>query len=120
MDEVYGSYLTNPARKLLGVVAEERLRGVIGIEDTESGSAIVCHIAVAPDRRLQGLGRSMLEGLCTQLGLTVLIAETDSDAVDFYRHCGFEVERLDARLNSMERFRCTLRKAGRVSDLDRA
>lgn len=41
------------------------------------------------------------------LALHHLDAETDADAVDFYRRCGFAVESLGERYPGVERFRCT-------------
>ena len=45
--------------------------------------------------------RSRYPGCC-------FIAETDRDAVDFYRSCGFTIESLGEKYPRIERFLCTL------------
>lgn len=41
-----------------------------------------------------------------------LVAETDADAVEFYRRCGFAVERIGEQYVGVDRFRCTLVQEG--------
>ncbi|HPH97803.1 MAG TPA: hypothetical protein PKW33_16525 [Anaerolineaceae bacterium] len=51
----------------------------------------------------------MLDELGARPGLAKLSAETDCEAVDFYRRCGFQMESLGEKYPGMERFRCTRR-----------
>ncbi len=81
--------------------------GLIGVRGTAPGAAVITHIAVTPDRRLCGIGRRIVEAVRRQASLRILIAETDRDAVDFYRRCGFMVESLGERYPGVERFLCT-------------
>ena len=48
----------------------------------------------------------MLNEIAVVLGLIRLIAETDQEAVGFYRKCGFKVESLGELYPGVERFRC--------------
>lgn len=49
-------------------------------------------IAVEPAWRNRGLGRALLDALAERAEATRIVAETDDDAVGFYRRCGFAVE----------------------------
>ena len=50
----------------------------------------------------------MIKRVCSEFSLTRVTAETDKDAVGFYRSCGFEVESLGELYPGIERFRCKL------------
>jgi len=63
-----------------------------GAEWFDSETIGIRSIAVAPDWRRQGLGRMLLDALTERFGTQRIVAETDDDAVDFYRRCGFTVE----------------------------
>jgi ribosomal protein S18 acetylase RimI-like enzyme len=49
-------------------------------------------IAVAPAWRNQGLARALIDALAERGDAKRVVAETDDDAVDFYRRCGFSIE----------------------------
>ena len=81
--------------------------GIIGVKG-EEGSAEILHIAVAENKRNCGIGRSMIDELLMLENLTELTAETDRDAVEFYRRCGFEIQSLGEKYPGVERFHCRL------------
>jgi ribosomal protein S18 acetylase RimI-like enzyme len=112
MERVCAEYRTSIDRVLLGVEDEGgRLVGCIGLILGPEAAAVVKNIAVRPDRRGQGVGRALLSEVIARFGLTALVAETDANAVDFYRRCGFSVESLGQLYPGTERFRCTLSPA---------
>ena len=104
--------------QLLGVVVERswEAQGIalgtpiacIGLERRSRDEAAVTALAVLPDWRRQGFARALVFGACEQLGLRAVEAETDADAVGFYRATGFTVESLGERYPGVERFRCRL------------
>jgi len=75
--------------------------------------AEITHIAVDKARRArgdgtgQGIGRCLVEHAATELAGRTLVAGTDSDAVGFYRKCGFHVVALGQKYPGTDRFRCT-------------
>lgn len=81
--------------------------GVIGMQERSGGSAEIRHIAIAPEKRGQGIGRSIIHDIVKHCGYNELSAQTDKDAVDFYRACGFQSESLGMLYPGTERFRCT-------------
>ena len=105
--------------RLLGLVVEKswEVQGMaagtpiacIGLEPSDDrDEAEITSLAVLPDWRRQGLARALIFGASEHLGLRAVEAETDVDAVDFYRAVGFAVERLGERYPGVERFRCRL------------
>lgn len=83
--------------------------GVIGLRPRPDGATEIGHIAVADGHRRRGIGRHMVGEVVRRGSFVTLVAETDAEAVDFYRHCGFDVTSLGEKYPGVERFRCTLR-----------
>ena len=69
--------------------------------------AEVLHIGTRLDQVGRGFGRDLLRAIAASLGLSQLTAETDEDAVRFYRRSGFEVRDAPNR-GERRRFLCTL------------
>jgi ribosomal protein S18 acetylase RimI-like enzyme len=65
-------------------------------------------IAVAQDHRGMGIGRLLVTGALERLESRSLYAETDGDAVEFYRQLGFAVSSLGEKYPGVERFACRL------------
>lgn len=76
------------------------------ISYTSTNPPVIEFIAVAEDRQGEGIGRALVDFV----GRPV-VAETDDDAVEFYRRLGFEVS--DAAPHPLypgvRRYRCELR-----------
>jgi ribosomal protein S18 acetylase RimI-like enzyme len=83
--------------------------GVIALRRLPEARYEILGIAVDPSRRGEGIGREMLEEAIRLLGCGALLAETDDDAVDFYKSCGFVVSSLGMKYPGVERYRCERR-----------
>ncbi|CAM3525062.1 GNAT family N-acetyltransferase [Marinicrinis lubricantis] len=95
------------SEQLLYAYEEEgRLVGVIGILPEQDGFQIT-HIAVAPEERRKGIGEEMIVLAAEQRDAIQISAETDDDAVDFYRKVGFIVTSLGETFPGVERYLCT-------------
>jgi ribosomal protein S18 acetylase RimI-like enzyme len=106
----------DPARHLVGFEQTGALVGLLGVK-IEPEHATIHQIAVQPQARSQGVGREMVRWLVETAGMTRVVAETDNDAVGFYRRLGFSVVSLgDERYPGTERFECRL-DAGAGADL---
>jgi ribosomal protein S18 acetylase RimI-like enzyme len=84
--------------------------GVLGLDAPHGSTAAVRALAVDPHHRFAGIGRALIHAARGPTVLT-LIAETGSEAVGFYRACGFEVADLGERYPGVRRFRCVLPRA---------
>ena len=84
--------------------------GVIGMRLGPVGE--ILHMAVSADRARQGIGRALLQAAFTRYpDVPVWTAETDDEAVEFYRRVGFSVKELPPRYPGVTRYRCVLRPA---------
>jgi len=112
LDAVIAGYRTSATVRVLAVSVEGALAGILALDLVAPARAVIRHIVVDRRQRRHGLGRAMIEAAAGQWGLAELEAETDRDAVDFYRRCGFSVQSLGQKYPGSERFRCVLGGAG--------
>lgn len=92
--------------RILGYESEGRTVGFVGFGIDGEGVMTLRHIAVLPDSRGAGFGRGMILELLHQYEPSAIVAETDEDAVHFYRSIGFRIESLGESYPGVERFRC--------------
>ncbi|MFL1673810.1 GNAT family N-acetyltransferase [Paenibacillus dendritiformis] len=106
VEAVLKTYDQNPGDELWGYESEAEVVGIIGFR--KHGKEIeILHIAVHPELRGAGFGRGMILELIHQEQPDVVKAETDEEAVDFYRNIGFVIESRGEVYPGVERFTCT-------------
>lgn len=76
-----------------------------GVSRDERRDVVLHSVAVVPERRGRGIGRSLLDGLAEVANARRLVAETDADTVRFYERCGFTAEEVRSK-GGRKRFRC--------------
>jgi ribosomal protein S18 acetylase RimI-like enzyme len=77
----------------------------VGVERTAPDEIAIHTLAVAAERRRNGVGRALLDDVVARTGAKAVVAETDSDAVGFYERCGFNVRNTVAKFGN-ERLVC--------------
>ncbi len=97
--------------RMFGYAKNDTVIGVIVVRKIGDGAEI-CGIAVNEAERGQGIGGKLVRYILEELHFDVLYAETDDDAVGFYRNVGFVTEEFMKTYDSgvYRRYRCTLRK----------
>ncbi|HHK5535934.1 TPA: GNAT family N-acetyltransferase [Bacillus mobilis] len=83
-------------------------KACIGIEIIGANKARICHIAVVPQYRYKGIALQMIKEVLRLHQLTYVEAETDKEAVEFYKKIGFQVKSLGEKYPGVERFQCYL------------
>ena len=58
---------------------------------TENGTAEILDISVKPECRKHGIGRGLIDFIFTQFPIDTITAETDDEAIGFYKRCGFTI-----------------------------
>ncbi len=86
---------------------KDAILGMIGIDHTALPHGWILHLAVQPDLRKKGIGRSLINHAIKSFSLASVALETDQDAVGFYRACGFEAVEIESKWPGVRRFRCT-------------
>ncbi|GAA3402539.1 GNAT family N-acetyltransferase [Paenibacillus hodogayensis] len=109
IEKAVALYRDDPHHELYGLEFEGALVGLAGIAmgRGEPGTLQLRHIAVHPDHRDKGFGRDMVVALIPMKQPERIVAETDDEAVDFYRNIGFTIESLGELYPGVERFACT-------------
>lgn len=102
LDGVYG----RGDAMLYGLALDQDVVAVAGIRRVSETAAELLHIAVKSSERRNGIGRQLVKLVIQEENLEELVAETDRDAVDFYRRCGFAVWSLGEKHAGVERSRC--------------
>ncbi len=82
--------------------------GCIGIVLIDTNRARMCHIAVDEIYRHQGIALQMIREIIRKYELTYIEAETDEEAVEFYKKCRFKIKSLGEKYPGVERFHCYL------------
>lgn len=95
---------------LAGLGEGGRLIGIAGYRAPSHRDAVLLHLAVSPELRGGGAGRRLVSRCLQAARNGVLRAETDADAVGFYRKLGFDIRSLGEKYPGVERFDCTLRR----------
>ncbi|MFX3673525.1 MAG: GNAT family N-acetyltransferase [Paenisporosarcina sp.] len=106
IDQEYKKYIHELNRTLYTWEIHGEPIGCIGMEFIHSNHCEIKHIAVSRAERGNGLGRKMIDFICDKYALTLVSAETDKDAVGFYRSYGFNVISLGEKYPGVERFLC--------------
>lgn len=108
VDREYPLYIENPERVLYGYTIEQDLVGCIGIVKGEANRCEIKHIAVSPAYRGKGIGREMIRYVEEHHAFSSIYAETDQEAVLFYKNLGFHITSLGEKYPGVERFGCLL------------
>jgi ribosomal protein S18 acetylase RimI-like enzyme len=96
--------------RFIGWQEGDEILACAGAEQHPEATIGIRSIAVAPGWRNRGLARALIDALAERMNADRVVAETDDDAVGFYRSCGFTVEDKAPKLGH-RRYWCVL---GRV------
>ena len=107
-ERILSEYRENVSQSIFGAHAQGELVGFIGFFTDPPDRTVIRHIAVRRDYRRQGIGTQMILHVYNVCGLPEITAETDHDAVEFYRRVGFKVISLGEKYPRTERFFCSL------------
>ncbi|WP_090914585.1 MULTISPECIES: GNAT family N-acetyltransferase [unclassified Bacillus (in: firmicutes)] len=113
VEQEYGKYSKLLNRKLYSLELEGEIVGCIGIEIISVKECEIKHIAVSSVQRDKGIGSNMINYISNKYPL--IYAETDNDAVEFYRKYGFEITSLGEKYPGVERFLCEFRNELRTN-----
>ena len=82
----------------------------------ENGTAEILDISVKPEYRKHGIGKSLIDFIFTQFPIDNITAETDDEAVEFYKKCGFALTPT-AAVEDTARYFCKLSAVSKHYDL---
>lgn len=83
---------------------------------TENGTTEILDIAVKPEYRKHGIGRKLIDFIFNRFPVDTIIAETDDEAVEFYKKCRFTVTPTK-EVSDTRRYFCKLSAVSKHYDL---
>lgn len=99
------SLLRSPTSSALGATTGDDLVGVI-VWHAGGELLTIGAIGVATGHRRAGVAAQLIRDAGRRSGCSRIEAETDDDAVAFYRAAGFTIEPLGERYPGVQRYRC--------------
>lgn len=103
--QILSEYFGDNSKHMYGYKKNNEIVGLIGIVADEHNITIK-HIAVKEYVRGSGIGRSLINNIVLKFNPTAIVAETDDDAVDFYRKLGFDIYSLGEKYPGVVRYKC--------------
>lgn len=102
-------WLQDERIKVYAAVEENSLLGMI-VLCIQGQQAEIVGISVCPQERHRGVGSWLIEQTMQRYGIKALVAQTDEEAIGFYRKVGFTTkeERVQYGAQSVLRYRCLL------------
>ena len=102
------AYLTDPDVFAFACFDQDNPFGVLVIKNHGAQAFEILSIAVVSDSRHRGIGSKLITYAAEALRCTQITAETDDDAVGFYRRYGFKIKSLGEKYPNCVRYLCTL------------
>lgn len=105
-------YVADGAVKIFACLGDDQWQGMAVVRFLAADKAELEGIATAPHARGKGIGTFMVAQLMERYCLRELAAETDDDAVGFYRKAGFSVKPFAEIYDgeTVTRYQCVLTK----------
>lgn len=105
-------YLNEKSIKIFCCKDKNKTNGMIVVSFIEDNKIEVFGIAVDTLHQHKGIGSFMINNLIEKFNLKYILAETDNDAVEFYRKNNFAITQFEKIYNNTKviRFKCELIK----------
>ena len=106
------SFLIDNTIKIFACSEQNEIKGIIIVTFYMAQKLEILGITVAEKERNKGIGSFMINKLATEYHIKTIYAETDKDAVDFYRKNGFKITEFHKTYNGEKvvRYRCEKKK----------
>ena len=104
-------FINQTTISIFGYYIDNLIVGILVVDKPSAKKAEIKGIAVDVKHRKQGIGKRLIQHACLTLSLPAIYAETDDDAILFYRCCGFTTEgfiKVDNNGDEYKRYKCAL------------
>ena len=105
-------FLNDNSVKIFACFEQDKILGVIVVSFVEQRKIEIIGIAVDVSARGKAVGSYMINQVVNNCGLLSVYAETDNDAVGFYRNYGFSIVEFSETYDDeiVVRYKCELTK----------
>ena len=106
------AFLNDDSVKIFVCLYQKEIKGMVVVSFLERPKIEIIGIAVDSKARTKGIGSYMINCLVDAYGLVLVLAETDDDAVGFYRKNGFAITEIVKTYDgeTVVRYQCELVK----------
>ena len=106
-------FLNDHSVKIFACFEQDTMMGVMVVSFTEERKIEIIGIAVNTTARRKGIGSYMIDQVVSDYGLLSVYAETDHDAVGFYRNNGFRITEFTETYDgeTVVRYKCEFSRA---------
>ena len=103
-------YIINPNTAVYTNKENDTYKGIIVIDISNINAIEILDIAVSASFQKSGIGSSLINHCINMFHPDEIIAETDDDAVEFYKKYGFDILSLGDKYRvGIMRYQCTLK-----------
>lgn len=99
-------YINNDNVVVYGYKDDGAISGLIVLDITQRKEIIILDIAVEKSNQHSGIGKKLIDYTLDNLKPNILIAETDDEAINFYRKCEFAINSLGEKYPNIIRYEC--------------
>ena len=105
-------FLNDNSVKIFACFEQDKIMGIMVVSFNEQKKIEIMGIAVDVSARGKGIGSYMINQVINNYGLLSVYAETDNDAVGFYRSSGFNIMEFSETYDGaiVVRYKCELTK----------
>ena len=105
-------FLNDNSVKIFACFEQDKIMGIMVVSFKEQKKIEIIGIAVDVSTRGKGIGSYMINQVINNYGLLSIYAETDNDAVGFYRNNGFSITEFSETYGAetVVRYKCELTK----------
>ncbi len=108
-------YQADDKSKVYAYSENGEYKGII-VFKTEDNTAEILDIAVKPEYQEKGIGSMLIDYIFSKFAVSKITAETDDEAVEFYKRCGFTITSVGEFCDT-KRYFCKLSSVSKHYDL---
>ncbi|NLK96323.1 MAG: GNAT family N-acetyltransferase [Clostridiales bacterium] len=103
-------YITNQSTAIFAIKNNDTYKGIIILDINNIKEITILEIAVTNNCQKSGIGSSLINHCIKTFKPNDIVAETDDDAVGFYKKLGFDILSLGDKYRvGITRYRCILK-----------
>ena len=109
INKILSDYATQETKTLYGYCIDDKLVGIIGVDDGEVFE--ILHFGIHPSFRNRGYGTELMDYIRKAYPGRKLFLTTADDAVVFYKKYGYSISEFSEEINGKEtkRYKCELK-----------
>ena len=106
LNKIVKKYTEDKSIHCFGSFYGDQMIGFIVVKYVDKFMYEIIDIAITPEYRKLGIGSKLIDYVIENFNITTLYAETDDDAVNFYKKYGFAINSIN-KIEEINRYKCT-------------